>query len=365
MKVRAAVMRAGSAPFTIEELSLEEPRDDEVLVRMVAVGMCHTDLLSRELPPEFFGGPQVYGHEGAGVVEGVGAAVSDLAVGDHVVLSFNHCNACPACAKGRLPYCYNLTQYNMSGGRPDGSKAFNDGDGNAVGSHYFGQSSFASHAVVARTSVVKVNPKHDLAIMGPLGCGVQTGAGAILNTLDVQPGSSVVITGAGALGLSAVMAAKVAGAGTIIAVDRHASRLELATRFGATATLSGTPQEITAGIHAATGGGADYAFDTTGNAAVVRASFEGLNNLGTIGLAGVGFGDLTFDFLSMIGGRTITGVMEGDSTPSEFIPRLAQLNADGKFPYHELITTFPIEQINEAEAASASGAVIKPVLTFE
>lgn len=364
MQVRAAVLRAGNGPFTIEDLELEGPGNDEVLVRMVAVGMCHTDLLSRELPPEFFAGPQVYGHEGAGVVEALGAGVSDLDVGDHVVLSFNHCGSCPACSKGKLPYCFNFSQYNM-GGRPDGSKAFTDADGHPVGSHFFGQSSFASHSVVARTSVVKVDPSYDLSIMGPLGCGIQTGAGAILNTLDVQPGTSVVITGAGALGLSAVMAAKVAGATTIVAVDRHASRLELATRFGATATLSGTPAEITAGILDATGGGADYAFDTTGNAGVVRASFEGLNNLGTIGLAGVGFGDLTFDFLSLIGGRTITGVMEGDSTPNDFIPHLAALNAEGRFPYHELITSFPIEQINAAEAASANGSIIKPVLTFD
>ncbi len=252
----------------------------------------------------------------------------------------------------------------MSGGRPDGSKAFTDTDGQPVGSHFFGQSSFASHSVVARTSVVKVDPAYDLSLMGPLGCGIQTGAGAILNTLDVQPGTSVVITGAGALGLSAVMAAKVAGAGQIIAIDRHTNRLELASRYGATTTLSGTPQELTASIIEATNGGADAAFDTTGNAAVVRAAFEGLNNLGTLALAGVGFGDITFDFLSLIGGRTITGVMEGDSTPNEFIPRLAALNADGQFPYHELITKYRLDQINEAEAASASGSVIKPVLTF-
>jgi aryl-alcohol dehydrogenase len=364
MKTKAAVLRSGGGEFTIEELELDAPRHDEVLVRMVATGMCHTDLLSRELPAEFFAGPQVYGHEGAGVVEAVGDGVDDLDVGDHVVLSFNSCGNCPACDRGRLPYCFNFSQYNMSGGRPDGSKAFTDADGAAVGSHFFGQSSFASHSVVARTSVVKVDASYDLTAMGPLGCGIQTGAGAILNTLDVQPGMSVVVTGAGALGLSAVMAAKVAGAGQIIAIDRHTNRLELAARYGATTTLSGAPAELTAGIIEATNGGADAAFDTTGNAAVVRAAFEGLNNLGTIALAGVGFGDITFDFLSLIGGRTITGVMEGDSTPNEFIPRLAELNADGKFPYHELITTYRLDQINEAEAASASGAVIKPVLTF-
>lgn len=364
MQISAAVMRDGHGPFTIEQLDVEEPRADEVLVRMVAVGMCHTDLLARELPPEFFGGPQVYGHEGAGVVESVGADVTSVAPGDHVVLSFNHCGSCRACATGRLPYCFDFALHNMSGGRPDGTTSFTDGTGAAVGSHFFGQSSFASKSVVAESSVVKVDPSHDLLTIGPLGCGVQTGAGAILNTLGVESGASVVITGAGALGLSAVMAARLAGADTIVAIDRHASRLELAEQFGATHVLTGEPTELTAGIHGATNGGADYAFDTTGNAAVVRAAFDGLNNLGTIGLAGVGFGDLTFDFVSLIGGRTITGVMEGDSTPGEFIPRLARLNADGEFPFDELITTFPLDAINDAEAASMDGSVIKPVLLF-
>jgi aryl-alcohol dehydrogenase len=327
--------------------------------------MCHTDLLSRELPPEFFAGPQVYGHEGAGIVEAVGADVTSVVPGDHVVLSFNSCGACPACAKGRLPYCFNFSLHNMSGGRPDGTSAFVDAAGNRVGSHYFGQSSFASHTVVAQQSVVKVDPSYDLASLGPLGCGIQTGAGAVMNTLAVEAGASLVVTGAGALGLSAVMAAQVVGAGTIIAVDRHANRLELARRFGATHAISGSPAEITAQIYAITGGGTDYAFDTTGNAAIVRASHDALNTIGTLALAGVGFGELSLNFISMISGRTITGVMEGDSTPSEFIPLLARLNADGKFPFHELITRFPIDQINEAEAASASGAVIKPVLTFD
>jgi aryl-alcohol dehydrogenase len=332
---------------------------------MAAAGMCHTDLLSRELPPEFFAGPQVYGHEGAGIVEAVGADVTSVVPGDHVVLSFNSCGACPACAKGRLPYCFNFSLHNMSGGRPDGTSAFVDAAGNRVGSHYFGQSSFASHTVVAQQSVVKVDPSYDLASLGPLGCGIQTGAGAVMNTLAVEAGASLVVTGAGALGLSAVMAAQVVGAGTIIAVDRHANRLELARRFGATHAISGSPAEITAQIYAITGGGTDYAFDTTGNAAIVRASHDALNTIGTLALAGVGFGELSLNFISMISGRTITGVMEGDSTPSEFIPLLARLNADGKFPFHELITRFPIDQINEAEAASASGAVIKPVLTFD
>ena len=364
MKTTAAVLRTGQGPFTIEELEMGEPGPHEVLVQVVAAGMCHTDLLSRELPPEFFGGPQVYGHEGAGIVREVGSAVSSVKPGDKVVLSFNSCGSCPSCAKRRYPYCFDFQLHNMIGGRPDGTSAFTDASGARVGSHYFGQSSFASHAIVAERSVVKVDSSAPIERMGPLGCGIQTGAGAILNTLAVEAGSSVVITGAGALGLSAVMAAKVAGAGSIIAVDRHASRLELARKYGATHTLSGSPAEITAAVREITGHGSDYAFDTTGNAALVRASHDALNVIGTIALAGVGFGDLTVDFLSMISGRTITGVMEGDSIPHEFIPRLAALNAEGKFPYHELITEFPLERINEAEAASADGSVIKPVLVM-
>ena len=364
MQVTAAVMRSGDGPFTIEQLEVGEPREDEVLVRMVAAGMCHTDLLARELPPEYFGGPRVYGHEGAGVVEAVGTSVTSVAPGDHVVLSFNWCGTCPACARRKLPYCFDFGPLNTAGARRDGSTAFVDGRGQPVGSHYFGQSSFASHTLVAEHSVVPVDRSYDLALLGPLGCGIQTGAGAVLNTLAVPEGASLVVAGAGALGLAAIMAAKVAGAGTVIAIDRHPTRLELAQRYGATSVVSGAPDTLPDQIREVTGPGADFAFDTTGNAAVVRALYEGLNNLGTLGMAGVGFGDMTFDFLSMIGGRTITGVMEGDSIPSEFIPRLAALNAEGRFPFHELIETFPLDRINEAEAASASGDVIKPVLRF-
>lgn len=364
MKAQAAVLRGGRDPFSIEELTVSEPQAGEVAVRVVAAGMCHTDVLVRELPPEFFMGPQVYGHEGAGVVESVGEGVTHVVAGDHVVLSFNNCGDCPACNKGRLPYCFEFRMANTSGGRPDGTSAFTDVNGGRVGSHYFGQSSFASHTIATANSVVKVDSSFDLARLGPLGCGVQSGAGAVFNTLGVEAGSSLVVAGAGALGLSAIMAAKVADAGTIIAIDRHESRLDLATKYGATHVLIGDPAEMTASIIEATGGGADYAFDTTGAAPVVRAVVNGLNNLGTCALAGVGLGELVLDYMTMIGGRTITGVMEGDSTPLEFIPHLAQLNASGVFPFHELIVDFPLDQINEAEAASANGSVVKPVIRF-
>lgn len=365
MKTNAAVLREGHGEFQIEELELNGPQAGEALVRMVASGMCHTDLLARELPADAFAGPAVYGHEGAGVIEALGDGVEGFSVGDHVVLSFSSCGECPGCSINRPASCFDFTPANLAGMRPDGSSALADANGDRVGSHYFGQSSFSSYAAVSQRSLVKVDQSADLTKLGPLGCGVQTGAGAIFNTLDVQPGSSLVIAGAGALGLSAVMAAKIAGAETIIAVDRHQNRLDLATRFGATHTVSVAPDALTDAIIDITSRGADYCFDSTGSAEVARACINGLTNLGVYAVAGVNFGELTLDYMSLISSRTIKGVIEGDSVPQEFIPKLVQLNAEGKFPFDELITTFPFAEINAAEAASLDGSVIKPVLLFD
>lgn len=370
MKVTAAVLRSPEAAFEFEELDLEEPRDDEVLVRMVATGVCHTDLLSRELPPELFRGPIVFGHEGAGVVEAVGSAINHVAPGDHVVLSFDSCGTCPSCADDRPFGCYTFNPLNLKNvavppGRLDGTSAFTDPAGEPVGSHFFGQSSFASHSVVAGRSVVKVDADHPLEQLGPLGCGIQTGAGAILNTLDVQPDDSVVILGVGSLGLAAVMATKVASAGTVIAVDRHDSRLAMAEHYGATHGISGTPEEVAAQILDITGVGADHVFDTTGHAPLVKAAFESLTFVGKLGMAGVGSPQMVFDYTSLITGRTVTGVVEGSSRTDEFIPHLADLNAAGRFPYDELITTYPFEQLNEAAADSLAGKVVKPVVVFD
>ena len=369
MKVTAAVLREPTGSFQIEELELGEPNADEVVVRMVATGVCHTDLLSRELPPELFVAPTVFGHEGAGVVEAVGADVTHVVPGDHVVLSFDSCGSCPSCSAHNPSGCYsfnplNLKNFGFAPGRLDGSSSFTDAQGNPVGSHFFGQSSFASHSVVTANSAVKVDKSLALETLGPLGCGVQTGAGAILNTLDVQPGSSVVILGAGSLGLSAVMAAKVADAGMIIAVDKHQSRLELAATYGATHGVSGSPAEVGAAIMNITGTGADHVFDTTGNAALVRAAFESLTFVGTLGMAGVGSPEMTFGYTSLITGRKVMGVVEGSSRTHQFIPHLAQLNADGKFPFDDLITYYPFDQINQAAADSLAGRVVKPVIRF-
>ncbi|MEO6472556.1 MAG: NAD(P)-dependent alcohol dehydrogenase [Aeromicrobium sp.] len=365
MKVQAAVLREADKPFLVEQLDLEDPRDDEVLVRIVAAGLCHTDLLSREAPDMFFQGPFVAGHEGAGVVEAVGAGVNDLAPGDHVVLSFASCGECVPCKDDHPAYCLMFAEHNFAKLRlADGSTALRDAEDMPVGSHFFGQSSFASHAVVGKRSIVKVDKSYDLITAGPLGCGIQTGAGAVLNSFDLQDGETIVIAGAGSVGLAAVMAAKYAGASEIIVVDLHQTRLDLATKYGATTTVKGDPSGLSSAVREVAPTGVDYALDTTGNAGIVRGLHDSLGPFGILGICGVGFGDVALDMTALLSGRKIIGIIEGDAVPQSFIPRLLKLNSDGLFPFDELVTPFPISDINTAEAMTRSGETVKPVLTF-
>lgn len=364
MKTKAAVLRAHDAPFLIEDLRIEEPRENEALVRIVAAGMCHTDVISRDLPPEHFLGPAVRGHEGAGVIEKIGASVTRVKPGDHVVLSFQSCDHCKACLSGHPAYCVEMMNLNNTCCRPDGSKAFTDDSGMHVGSHFFGQSSFSEYVIASEKSLVKVDPTLDLVKLAPLACGIQTGAGAVFNFFKLQKNETIVVIGAGAVGMAAIMAAKVAGAKQIVAVDRHRNRLDLALKYGATSAINVAPTELTDAILEIIEDGADYVLETTGRADIMRAGFDALGPLGTLGLCGIGFGDVTFDLTTLLSGRTIRTVFLGDATPLSFIPFLAELNAKGQFPYDELIHTFPLSQINEAETASKDGTVIKPVITF-
>lgn len=359
MEITAAVLRDPNGPYTIEDLTIDDPAPDEVLVEVRGAGFCHTDLM-----PRTFGiAPIITGHEGAGVVVRVGADVSGVQVGDHVVLTFDSCGTCSNCAGGHPSYCQDFLMRNFSGRRPDGTAGVRDADGAEVAGRWFTQSSFATYALATERNVVVVDPELPIELLGPLGCSVQTGAGSILQALDVQPGSSVVISGAGAVGLAAVIGAVVAGAETIIAIDLHAHRLDLARELGATHTVDGSAGDLVGQIHALTGGGAEYALDTTGVPGVITQVLSGLRMTGRLGLVGVQQGDLVLD-VSATYGKTIMGIFEGDVVPATFIPRMIQLWQDGRFPFDRLITTFPLEQINEAEQASLSGEVVKPVLTF-
>ncbi|MGV9914709.1 NAD(P)-dependent alcohol dehydrogenase [Streptomyces tendae] len=366
VEISAAVVRENRGPFTVEHgLILDEPRPDEVLVRMVGVGVCHSDIYENQVGPT----PAVHGHEGAGVVVRVGSAVTRFTEGDRVLMSFASCGSCRNCLEGRPAYCEKFMTLNLSGARADGSRPIKDATGLPVFSNFFGQSSFADHALAAERNLVKVPdsvPDDLFRILGPLGCGIQTGAGAVLNTFNPNAGSTILVAGAGGVGLSAVLGAQVASATKIVALDVVPSRLELATELGATHTVDGKDPDVVARLREIAPGGFDYALETTGNAQVLRTLVETTRVGGQVGLIGAGKpgSEVTLKHSSLLSGPILRGIFEGDSVPQEFIPRLIDLYQAGRFPFDKLVTTYPFEQIQRAVDDSEAGTTVKAVLTF-
>ncbi|MCL7715290.1 NAD(P)-dependent alcohol dehydrogenase [Stenotrophomonas mori] len=362
--ITVAVVRAKEQPFNIEPARIRGPKGDEVLVRVVATGLCHTDLIVRDqyYPVPL---PVVLGHEGAGVVEAVGPAVQDLEVGDHVVLTYGACGHCDPCSGGHGAYCKDFYGLNFGGGGLDGSTALQDPQGQPLHDHFFAQSSFATYALSRENNAVKVPEDAPLELLGPLGCGIQTGAGAVINSLKVTPGSSFASYGAGAVGLSAVMAARVAGATTIIAIDVVPSRLELARELGATHTLNSREVDVVEAVRGITGGGAAFALESTGRAEVLEQGIQALGGRGMMGVVGAPrMGTkAAFDINELLmGGHSIRGIVEGDSVPKVFIPQLVQLYQQGRFPFDKLVRFYPLEQINQAAEDSTKGITLKPIL---
>jgi aryl-alcohol dehydrogenase len=366
VKITAAVCRAQGEDFRIEEIDLEEPRDDEVLVRTVGAGVCHTDLICRDqwYPVPL---PAVFGHEGSGVIEAVGKNVTKVKPGDHVVMSFMSCGVCKSCRIGRPAYCAELYGRNFSGGRPDETSALSS-NGERVNGHFFGQSSWATHSIAYERSVVKVDPEADLALLGPLGCGIQTGAGAVFNSLNPNAGTSIAVFGTGSVGLAAIMAAKAVGCTTIIAVDIKDQRIALAKELGATHGVN--PSDGTNSVEAIkdlTDGGVDFALEMTASPKVFRNAVECLAPLGTVGIIGAAAlgTEYTFDMNDvMLPGKTIKGLIEGDSVPDVFIPRLVALIQQGKFPLDRLVTNYKLDDINTAAHDTEAGVSVKPVVVF-
>ncbi|MEU9243546.1 NAD(P)-dependent alcohol dehydrogenase [Streptomyces sp. NPDC048385] len=363
---RAAVVESGGAPFTLSDVELDAPGPYEALVGMVATGLCHTDLsvASGGLP---FPLPGVLGHEGAGVVEAVGSAVTGVAPGDHVVLSFTSCGTCRNCHGGHPAYCTTWLPLNLIGGRRADGTATVSRDGKPLGGHFFGQSSFAERALVAERSLVKVDPDVPLESIAPLGCGVQTGVGAVWNVLEPAAGSTVVVLGAGAVGLSAVMAAALTPATTIIAVDRLAGRLELAREVGATHTVDATREDVPEAVRRLTrGAGADGVVETTGNVGVLRQGVDALAARGTLVVVGAPpFGtEVPLDVNGLLAGKRIVGLTLGDAETQAFIPALVRLVREGRLPLHRLISTYPFAEIDRAVRDMSTGRAVKPVLVF-
>jgi aryl-alcohol dehydrogenase len=367
MQIQAAVLNAAQGSLNIETLELEAPREREIRVRLVATGVCHTDIsfMNRPFPVDQ---PIVLGHEGAGVVESVGTAVTQFKVGDRVVLSFNFCGECPSCQRKAPSYCQYFFGSNFLGQRRDGSTALSRA-GQAVRHNFFGQSSFATYCLCSEQNLVKVPSTVSdelFELLGPLGCGLQTGAGAVINVLKPQLGESLVVFGTGAVGMAGLMAARAIGAATLIAVDRVPERLDLALQLGATHTVLADGQtDVVARIREITGGGAHCSLDTTAVSAVLRQAIDCLGPLGRCGFVGgapVGT-TLEVDVRDMmLNGKSLRGIVEGDANAAVLIPDLIRMQAQGRFPFENLMKIYPFEAIHQAIADAKSGMTVKPIL---
>ena len=367
MRSTAAVAHSLRNPFTIEQIDLPDLQPSEVLVRIAGVGICHTDIASRDgqLPAPF---PSVFGHEGAGVVEQVGALVTRVAPGDHVVLAPDSDGTCRQCASGAPTYCDRSLELNFQAGV--NGRAATLTDGRRVSIKYFGQSSFAHHAVASDRSVVKVRRDLPLRLLGPLGCSMQTGAGTVMNGLRPRPGSSIAVLGTGAVGMAAVLGAVASGCTTIVAVDRIDSRLELVQQLGATHGINTTQAtDLGGAIRAIMPRGVDFVVDAAGVDALIGGALTGLANRGTLALVAVPPSperilNLPWGSL-LLQGQMVRGFLEGDSIPDIFIPRMVELFAQGRFPFDRLVRFYPFADINRAVDDQRAGRTIKAILEVD
>jgi aryl-alcohol dehydrogenase len=364
MEIMAAVVENPGDAFVLRTVALDSPRDDEIIVRIAGVGLCHTDIVA-QMGAFAFGKPVVLGHEGAGTVEKVGAAVTDFAPGDRVAISFRSCGACTQCAAGRPSYCLTMPQLNYAGARPDGSATVGM-DGKPIAACFFGQSSFASHALTYARNLVKVPDDFPLEIAGPLGCGVQTGAGAVIRSMTCEAGSTLLITGGGAVGLSAVMGGVIQGCAAIIVVEPHAGRRALALEFGATHAIDPAAEaDLPAAIRRIVSHGVNYALDTTGRPDTLAAIMASLAPRGLVGLVGIAAPGTPLPSevnTLMTFGHRIMGIIEGDSEPATFIPELIAHHKAGRLPFDRMVKTYPLSQINAAISDQHAGKCIKVVL---
>ena len=365
MKMKAAVTWGVGEPFSIEEVELAAPNDDEILVKIAACGVCHTDEAAKTqaIPVPL---PAVLGHEGCGEVVEVGRNVREFRVGDKVGMSFGFCGTCRNCRSGHQHACENFNAINFGGVMADGTTRLSR-DGKPIAS-FFGQSSFAQYAVVNAESAVKLPCDDiDLKLIAPLGCGIQTGAGAVLNRLRPEFGSSIAVFGCGTVGMSAIMAARIAGCQKIIAVGGNANSLKLAMELGATHTVNRKESgDIVGDIRAITGGGTDYSIDTSGVPDFVKKALASCRFMGTAVVLGA-TGDVTFNIQQELMGdaKSLIGIVEGDAIPKLFIPKLIEYYREGRFPFDRLIKFYPFEDINKAFEESHKGVCIKAVLTMD
>jgi len=356
----AAVLREPHGQFSLEEVSLDDLKPDEILVRIEASGICATDIMVQDM----LSLPAVLGHEGAGVVEQIGSEVSQIKVGARVAISYGSCNHCPNCLQ-QLPYvCDNSMQSNFSGLRLDGTHTITLADEPITGA-FFQQSSFATHAITLARDVVMIDQELSAQMAAPLGCGIMTGAGSILNTMKVGAKDSLVVFGAGAVGLSAIMAGRLVGASPLIAIDINAGRLELALELGATHAFNAGDGEIPERVREICPRGTKFSFETSGAEQALNDAIACLAMTGHCGIVTAPHFGQKYPFSPseiLFRAAKLQGIFFGSSVPQDFLPQLIDFQREGKFPYERLIKTYDFADINQAFKDTESGDVIKPVL---
>ncbi len=375
MRVRAAVLRntpiaqpyAQTQPLSIETITLDPPGADEVLIKIAAAGLCHSDLSvingTRERPT-----PIVLGHECAGVVEEIGAGVSDLKPGDHVVMSFlPTCGHCLPCMDGRAQLCEPGHAANGRGTLLSGAKRFHCDDG-VTPYHHSGVSAFSEYTVVSRRSVVKIDSDFPLERAALFGCAVMTGVGTVVNTCRVRPGDTVAVVGLGGVGLSAILGAVASGAVRVVAIDLAQDKLDLALSLGATDAFLASDPDIVEQVKAATGGGVDHAIEMAGSVRAFELAYKITRRGGKTATAGLANPNSHFSIppVNLVAEeRTILGSYMGSCVPSRDIPRFLALHMAGKLPVDRLLSsTGPLDEINSAFDLLDQGKVVRHVITF-
>lgn len=365
MKIRAAVVNGVNEDYKIEEVNIDEPQLNEVLVRIVASGICHSDEAFR-LGEAAYQFPAVFGHEGAGIVEKVGEAVTDFKPGDHVVVSYAYCGKCKECREGHPATCEKWPLMNF-GKRIDGTTTLHKLDGEDI-VNILGQASLAEYTLVHENNVTKVDNDVDLRYAGPLGCGFLTGLGAVYNGIKPEPDSSMIVFGTGTVGDACIMAAKAVGCNPIIAVDRHEHRLNTALELGATHKINSNEVEnVLDEIHKIIPAGGMSTIDTTGVESVMRLALDATAQGGIYAPLAVTSNEITMKpFLDIVATtKTIKGVLMGNAVPQVSIKQMLNLNKKGLFPFEKICKFYDFEDINIAANDSNSGKTLKPILIID
>ncbi|AHI31780.1 MULTISPECIES: zinc-dependent alcohol dehydrogenase family protein [Marinobacter] len=376
MKIRAAVLETIGAPqpfdenrpLTIEELELDPPGDHEVLVQIRAAGLCHSDLSvidgNRPRPV-----PMALGHEAAGVVKAVGAGVTDLSPGDHVVTVFvPSCGHCSPCAEGRPALCEPAAVANNAGTLVGGEHRLHRADGTPV-NHHLGVSAFADHAVVSRHSLVRIDPDLPFHHAALFGCAVLTGVGAAINSADIKAGQTVAVIGLGGVGLNSVLGALVAGAGQVIAIDLDEDKLAMAKSLGASAGINAADEDCVSQVKALTNGGVDCAIEMAGSEKALELAYQLTRRGGTTVTGGLAHPDrkVSIQQVSLVAEeRTLKGSYVGSCVPVRDVARYVSLFRQGRLPVDKLLSdTLTLDEINEGFERLANGKAIRQVILFD